>query len=1135
MKNKSINLKAQLFYALLKKIPIAMRITLLLLFVLTFQLQAEQIYSQDAKISLDMKNATIEKVLQTIEEKSDYYFLYNSRLIDVDRKVSVRVRNAPISAVLEKLFNSENVNYEVKGSQIILSPKEMYSQITAVVNALQQQKKTITGTITDADGEPLPGVTVVVKGTTQGTVTDADGNYSLSGVPVDGILQFSFVGMETQEVEVAGKSIINVTMAEEAIRLEEVVAIGYGTQRRENVTGSVATAGPEKIEGEPITTVAQALQGDISGVTIRQPGGRPNPTTEIRIRGYGTFSSAGNDPLVLVDGISSSIDDVNPDDIKNISVLKDAASAAIYGSRAANGVILIETKRGKEGVMEVNYNGYVGFNELADKPEFVDSWIYAQAYNEGLENMGLGKRYSEEDIQKFMSGEFPDTHPNDHHYDMALDNKAYQTKHDLSLSGGNNMTRYHFSLGYLRDDGLLQNNLYDTYKENLLNFYNQYAVRLNVDSDINKKLKLRVNMSGKAGDDHRPAAFTGNQTMGRLITRITRMSSEIPARTSDGWYGRVDLGAPWADIDSESHELDRSYHFLGNTDLEYKFGPLTLIARAGYVINHTNYRRFVAEEHIDPTTYARPNKLTVNWNTGRELTLEGLAKYEQSFGNHDINVLAGYSQIENKYNFLNAFRDNFPTNELFELNVGSSENQQNSGGASEWGLVSYFGRIQYAFSGKYLFEANARYDGSSRFGSGNKFGLFPSFSVGWRISEEKFMKENLSWLYNLKLRGSWGELGNQQIGAYPYQAKLSTGANAIFGNSVFPGIVLNTVPNKDITWETTRIIDLGIDFSVLEGKLDVAIDYYDKTTRDILYNITTAGVLGLGSSPYNAGKVKNEGWDFSLVYRNSIGDFSYSLAPNFSLIKNEVLSLAQVKQDIGQGLFVGQPLNAIYGYIDDGLFVDEQDIQNYPQQPYNPVPGDIKYKDISGPEGVPDGKVTAEYDRTVIGQRSPKYTYGGQLSAKYKAFDLSITFDGAGGMRRYLDDMAGRAFANKSNVQQWMWDNRWTKENPDPNAIYPRFYHHGGGRNEPYSWYSTFWAWDASYLKVRDVQIGFNMPASVTQALKIQRMRLYLSGRNLLTFDNFFPGWDPELNVELREGEHFPMTRTFIFGLNVKF
>ena len=418
------------------------------------------------------------------------------------------------------------------------------------------QQRQITGKVTGADNMPLPGVSVVVKGTILGTLTDIEGNFSISIPPEAKTLSFSFVGMNTRELEIGTQSVFNIILEETAIGLEEVVVIGYGTQRRENLTGSVVTAGTETIGGEPVANVSQALQGDISGVTIRQPGGQPNATTEIRIRGYGTFSSAGNSPLVLIDGIPGSIDNVNPNDIKNISVLKDAASASIYGSRAANGVILIETKRGTEGSMDVAYNGYVGFNELADMPRFVDSWVYAEAYNEALTNMGLGKSYSDEDIQKFKSGQYPDTHPNDHHYKMAFDNRALQSKHDLSLSGGSSMSRFFFSFGYLRNDGILQNNIHDTYKENLLNYYNQYAVRLNVNSDISKKLKLTVSMSGKAGDDHAPGARTGDNTMERLVTRLTRMPSSLPARTSEGWYGRVDLGAPWADIDSESNELD---------------------------------------------------------------------------------------------------------------------------------------------------------------------------------------------------------------------------------------------------------------------------------------------------------------------------------------------------------------------------------------------------------------------------------------------------------------------------------------------------------------------------------------------------------------------------------------------------
>jgi len=1125
------NLRMDLSCALkrdFKKLILMTKLTIFLSLFCVLQLSAT-VYSQTKRLTIDSEQKTVKEVLLDIEDQSEFRFFYNEKFMDLERKVDFKIEDQTIDKIMSKLFKDSDITYKVmENNLIVITPSKGENS--------GEQQEGVSGKVTDSKGEPLPGVTVMIKGTSQGTVTDSDGNYTLSNVPAESRLIFSFVGMVPQEIVVGTQSTINVNMVTDAIGIEEVVAIGYGTQRKGNITGSMETATNEQIENKPIISVGQALQGELSGVAIRQQNGRPGSSTQIRIRGYGTFSSAGNNPLVLVDGIPGSLDALNPNDISNISVLKDAASAAIYGSRAANGVILITTKRGAKGQMQVTYDGNVGFSELADMPEFVDSWNYARAYNEALTNAGQGAVYTDEDIQKFIQGDDQDNYPNDKHYEMAFDNIAWQTKHDLSLMGGNNATSFRFSFGYLRNDGLLQNNKYDKYGDNLLNYYNKYNLRMNVDSQISDKLKLIANISATADDEKGPAAATGNRTTMRVVTRITRMPASIAGRTSEGYYGRVDKGSPWADIDATSHELDKKYFFMSNADLEYKIiDPLTIVARGGFVFDHNNYKKYAADEQIDATTYAGPAKLDEQWNTRRELTLEALLKYNQSFGDHNVQALAGYSQIENKYEFLNAYRDRFPTNELFELNAGSSENQKNWGGASEWGLVSYFGRVQYDFQSKYLFEANVRYDGSSRFDEGNKFGVFPSFSAGWRISEENFMKDNVSWIYNLKLRASWGELGNQQIGNYPYQAILSSGNNAIWGNKVYNGIVLNTVPNEDITWETTAIADVGIDFSLFEGRINATIDYFDKTTRDILYNITTAGTLGLNASPSNAGKVKNAGWDINLSYQETFGDFSFDIAPHFSIVNTEVLELSDVEKDISKGLFIGEPLNALYGYTDDGLFVDEADINNYATQPYNPSPGDIKYKDISGPDGVPDGKVDPEYDRSVIGQTTPKYMYGARISADYKGLDFSVTLDGAAGMRRLLNNMAGRAFANKSNVQQWMWDNRWTKEDPNPDAIYPRFYLHGGGFNEPYSYVSTYWAWEASYLKVRSAQIGYTMPKSVLNTLGVQFMRVYVAGRNLLTFDNYFEGWDPELNVQTGEGVHYPMSRTYILGVNVKF
>ncbi len=1009
---------------------------------------------------------------------------------------------------------------------------EVYAQeIKPIINASLQ------GTVIDAlTKEPLEGVTVQLHAVTHTVKTDRLGRFEfLTGQKLPFKIKVSFVGYVSKEL-IASISPTVIELEPSTEEIDEIVVVGYGTQRKKDLTGSLETIQQEQLVEKPVISLGQALQGEAVGVTIQQADGRPGSSPSVIIRGHGTFSSAGNQPLVLIDGIPGSLDAVNPQDVDNISILKDASSAAIYGARAANGVILVQTKKGIRDKTQIIYNATVGFSELADMPKFVDSWIYAQAYNEALTNAGQGAVYSEEDIQHFINGNNPDLYPNDKHYEMAFDNQAYQTFHNLSFAGGGEKLTYRLSGGYLRNDGLLQNNRSSSYKDNLENFYNKYNIRLNLDNQLTDKLKLTANFAGVVDDETGPGAQTGDRNTMRVVTRIARMPSAIPARTSEGYYGRVDKGAPWADLDANSFEYERNSNFTGNVNLDYQlFGPLTLQLRSGYVYNNQNYKLFAADEQVDATTYNGPAKLDVNWDLRRELTLEGLVSYQQSFGDHDISGLAGYSQIESKYEYLTGYRDEFPTNDLYELDAGSSANQKNTGGASAWALVSFFGRAKYSFKDRYLVEANLRYDGSSRFRDGKKFGLFPSFSAGWNIAEEQAVQDALPWVSGLKLRASWGRLGNQQIGNYPYQSFLSSGSNAVWGDNINPGVTLNTLPFRDIGWESTEISDIGLDVSVLNGQLNFVADYYNKTTSDILYSVTTAGVLGLDTSPVNAGKVRNSGWDFQLTYKGKVGDFGYSISPRYASIHSEVLQLANIERDIANGLFVGQPLHAIYGYVADGLFRDEEDIANYAKQAYDAVPGDIKYKDISGPDGVPDGKVDAAYDRRVIGQTTPKYNFGLSLSANWKGFDFNILLDGAGGMKKYLSNMAGRAFANKSNVQQWMWDNRWTPENPDPNAIYPRFYTHGGGNDEPYSYISTYWAKDASYLKVRSALVGYTFNQALSKKIGVGQARIFLSGRNLLTFDRFFEGWDPEIDVMVGEGVHYPMTRTYILGLNINF
>jgi TonB-linked SusC/RagA family outer membrane protein len=497
--------------------------------------------------------------------------------------------------------------------------------------------------------------------------------------------------------------------------------------------------------------------------------------------------------------------------------------------------------------------------------------------------------------------------------------------------------------------------------------------------------------------------------------------------------------------------------------------------------------------------------------------------------------MAGYSQEQNKYSWQQGYRQNFPNNLLYTLNAGSATGMSATGSADEWALRSWFGRINYAFDNKYLLELNARYDGTSRFPASGRWGLFPSVSAGWKISEEPFVKENAPWIELLKIRGSWGKLGNQNIGNYPYQNIISLGQNYSFGGSLSSGAAVTTLANRAITWETTRIADVGFDMSILKGELSMSVDYFDKYTSGILYSISVSSVLGLTPSAVNAGAVKNTGVDILLNYRTNLGKVRFGISPNFSFVRNRVMELASgLKQDIGQNLFVGKPLGAIYGYVADGLFTDANDVANSPAQPYAAQPGLVKYKDLSGADGKPDGKTDATYDRAVIGNTVPKYTYGATITADYKGFDLSILLQGLAGFEKQMGSYMAFAFYNGGQIQRWQADNRWTTSNPNPHALYPKLTTLNMGSGTIAT--STYWNRNASFLRMKNLQLGYSFSSNTLERLKINRLRLYVSGQNLFTINKFYKGWDPEMYQATGDGPSFyPITRVYTFGVNVKF
>lgn len=977
-------------------------------------------------------------------------------------------------------------------------------------------ERIVTGVVTETSGEPLPGVSVMVRGTQTGTSTDADGSFTLSVPNEDVVMMFSFVGYVSKEINIGNQNVINVTMDIDEKALEEVVVVGFGTQKRVNLTGAVSTVKSSDIANVPFTQASQALAGRVSGVTIQQTSGQPGRDQgTIRVRGQGTFSGAGNAPLVLVDGIASSMNDVNPDDIASISVLKDASSAAIYGSRAANGVILIETKRGRSGGFDIDYNGYIGVQRPVALPKIMDSWIYAQMENEAAFNEGRSPVWTSDEIQKFRSGEDPDNYPNSNHYEHLMNSgSGFQTNHNLRFSGGNSQNNYNFSFGYLDQEGLIAKT-----------YFERYNLRLNLNNQLTKKLSLGLVISANRSNEGEPVS-PGSQSQDaatNFIDYAMKIPTTIAGRRSDGYYGNLTGFTIEGWLNSNSFRKIKDTRLRGSADLKYNITEsLSIQGIAGYTYDIRDNLTYKGTLQVDESIFQGPASLRNRMSETSLLTLQMFTNYKLSFDNHQLNFLGGYSFEQEQSGFFEAFRDNFPNDGLYKLNAGSTANMQSMGSGYEWAIQSLFGRMNYSFNDRYLFEVNARYDGSSRFPAKNRYGFFPSASAGWIISEEKFF--SLNWIDFFKLRGSWGMLGNQNIGNYPYQQMFNLAVPAYplgrGSETLHPAAAVSIAPNTEITWETTATTDLGVEMTLMEGKLDIEADYFIKNTRDILYNVSTSHVLGLTSSEVNAGAVQNKGWDFRLHHRNNVNDFSYSISTNFSIVNNRVTELAGLERDIERGLFVGHPLESIFGYRADGLFVDQDDISNYAVQPYAARPGEYRFMDLNG-----DNRVTPEDDRTIIGNRFPKYSYGANLTSRYKGFDLSIQLRGlAGADRMIISSHQGRALSLGSNVQEWMYLNRWTAENPDRNATYPRMTVHSGG---VHAWPSTYWMRSAAFLRVDNLQIGYTLPYKLATKIGMKNFYIYTTCRNLLTFSDYYTGWDPETGL-------YPPTRVMLLGLNIK-
>lgn len=1013
------------------------------------------------------------------------------------------------------------------------------------VTIMQQQNLKVSGVVTDEAGEPLIGVSVLVKGTTLGNITDLNGRFSLD-VPEGSILEISYIGYKTQSIK-AQREPMNIVLKEDAQKLDEVVVVGFGTQKKVNLTGSVSAVTGDDISKRPVANAAILLQGQIPGLRVNQGLGQPGGEgTSFRIRGQGTFSSAGSDPLILINGVPGSMTNLDPSVIESVSVLKDAASAAIYGARAANGVILVTTKQGAVGdKVHISYHGNVGLHtptKLYDR--ITNSVEYMELANLAWKNSGTGKQYTQDQINLYRNNVGDPQYPNFDWQDYMFRTAVVQT-HNLSMAGSTEKTTYNVALNFVDQPGTMRG-----FK------YRKYNATIDLTARITNFIKVGTYANLMYGETEQPRQGQNDA----FLSTLSQAPTYMPWLPDDGTGIRRWTSSAYS---FESHNKnmpaiigDNAMKRDNNFDINAQLWLEINLAKGltWYTKGAARLQSNKSKDWRGSTTY------TYDYHTGErssELDKGGLGlsvgdgrrfytnlysylKYDLSLVDnaHNFSLMVGYNQESEKYETLNAYRKDFAF-DLPVLNAGGTADWSNSGGEEEWAIQSLFGRFNYDFKERYLFEANMRYDGTSRISDENRWGVFPSFSVAWRATEEEFIKNlNLNWLNNFKLRGSWGQLGNQNIGLYPYQAMISGVDDYPFtktSDGVIIGYQQTAYANRNIKWETTTITDIGFDLQVFDG-LSVTFDWYKKTTDDILRSSQVSSLLGLSAPTVNNGSVENKGIEVALNYANMVKGgtfrgFRYNAGVYFDRSRNKLTEFGA--EEIGSYSIKreGLPYDEYYMLECIGVFADQAEINASPKQfNDNTQPGDLKYKDISGPDGKPDG-VIDNYDRRTFSGRFPGFEYGINASATWKGFDLSLIGQGVADKKYYTTDWGVQPFMQGSSPNKDYIKHMWTEENPY-GAKHPKLYWQdmGGGKNtRPNSYYLK----DASFFRLKNLTLGYTLPRVWTEKANISKVRIYFSGDNLLTLTPY-KGLDPERNGDGRDAI-YPQNRIYSFGLNVEF
>lgn len=1100
-----------------KQIFRIMRISTFLLMVCVFCSYAGNAHSQNAKVSIRMNNVKLDKILNEIENQTDYLFIYNNQ-VDINKITSVKVKNEAVAQVLDRILSGTGINYELEGTHIILTT-EAIKDLHA-----QQQAKTVTGTVTDVSGEPIIGANIRIKGTTTGTITDIDGNFSIEAEP-QSVIEVSYIGYLTQETVINNQKSIRFLLKEDTKTLDEVVVIGYGVQKKADLTGSVANINTEKLNTQSNANIGQALQGKIAGVDIVSQGGAPGSGTRIMVRGIGTLNNAS--PLYIVDGMyMNSIDHINPNDIASIDVLKDASSAAIYGSRAANGVIIVTTKEGSntEGKPIIDLSVNLGISTASKFLDMLDAKGWAEVTT--IARQAIGKPALD------MATDLANKPDND--WQDIMFRPALMQNYNLSVKGGGKYSTYYTGLGYFNQDGIVKGTNYQRYNIQSKNDYKRgiFSAGTNLIISFSHDKPLHQELRGGM--------------IGTILQSVPTLEKYDDTREGGygGTYGDVvNIPHPLAIIDDNIMDrYNENVKIFANL-----YAQIELFKGLKYKLNLTpdfsfeRYKNYLNKYDFGLATNSI-TQLTERQRRRRNILVENLLTFDRTFGEHKISALAGYTYQDSRFRHIQAYGEGLPQG-LEEIDAATT-NRSNEGNSWRSVLTSILGRVFYSYQNKYLFTATIRRDGSSKFGKNNRYGYFPSFSLGWNVAEEKFM-ENVHWLDQLKLRGGYGVLGNQKIDNYQYSSTITTGINYPDGNGgLLQGAFPKNFANPDIKWEETAMTNVGIDFMAFNNRLSLTADYYVKNTKDILLTVPIPISSGGANDPIrNAGKIRNNGFEFNLGWMDQPNpDISYGINLIGSFNKNKVIAMGSESGSIKGGSTnqnittsetkAGYPIGGYWLISTAGYFNSQEEVDAYAKdgKKIQPAaePGDIKFVDANN-----DGVINDD-DRVFQGSPFPDFTFALNGNMRYKNFDLSIGLQGVLGNKIYnatrqtLEDVT-----KGSNFLASCLD-YWTPENK--NASHPRLTWDDPNRNTRAE--SDRYLENGSYLRLRSVQLGYTFPQTWFKGA-IQHARVYINAENLFTITSY-SGYSPDVNADnanYRGFDNFiyPTNRTFMLGLNVTF